>query len=183
MDNRVKMDQFLASVQNRAFQMARMALSNDDDALDVVQDTMIKLVQKYSEKSEQEWTPLFYRILQSRIYDVHRKNTVKRKFFGIFGVSKDHDDESEQLDPIQTAEDEQGRSPEQHLQDRYTTHAIVAAVEALPIRQQQTFTLRLWEGLSVAETAAALNISEGSVKTHLSRALSALRIELEDHWL
>ena len=180
MDKRKALDQFLCGVQKRAFQMARMATGNDDDALDIVQDAMMKLVQNYSEKSEEEWRPLFFRILQSRIYDFHRRHTVKNKIFGWFGFSKNSDDEGD--DPIQSVPDQREVTPEKKLQLSQATDKLTDAVSQLPVRQQQAFLMRMWEGMSTAETADAMDVTEGSVKTHYSRALTALRHQLEGHW-
>lgn len=175
------MDQFLAGVQKRAFQMARIAVGCDQDALDIVQDAMLGLVKNYSHKAEEEWHCLFYKILQSRIYDYHRRSQLKQRLFGWLGLTKDKA-LNEQEDPVQQAEDSQGVSPEKQLQYDQTTQQLVDAVAMLPIRQQQAFLLRLWEGMSVAETAKTMAVSEGSVKTHYSRALNALRSQLEGYW-
>ncbi len=110
---------------------------------------------------------------------MHRKNTVKKKLFGFFGKS---DEEPDTADPIQEAEDEGGKTPEERLQMNQATAVVIEAVRQLPVRQQQAFMLRMWEGMSVAQTAQAMSVSEGSVKTHLSRALAALKTQLEDHW-
>jgi RNA polymerase sigma-70 factor (ECF subfamily) len=180
MEKRKALDQFLLSVQRRAFHMARIATGSDDDALDIVQDSMMKLVQKYGENNEDEWKPLFFRILQSRIYDFHRRHTVKQKIFSWFGLSKNDDGEEE--DPIQTAPDLREVTPEKKLQLSQATDQLTQAVSQLPLRQQQAFLMRMWEGMSTAETARAMDVTEGSVKTHYSRALSALRNQLEGHW-
>ena len=121
MEKRKALDQFLLSVQKRAFHMAKIAIGNDDDALDVVQDTMIKLVQKYSDKNEDEWKPLFYRILQSRIYDFHRKHTVKKKIFSWFSLSKNDEGENEGEDPMQAVPDAREVTPEKRMQLSQTT--------------------------------------------------------------
>ena len=180
MEKRKALDQFLLSVQKRAFHMARIATGNDEDALDIVQDTMIKLVQKYAENNEDEWKPLFFRILQSRIYDFHRRHTVKKKIFSWFGLSKNDDGEDE--DPIQTAPDTRQVTPEKKLQLSQATEQLTQAVSLLPLRQQQAFLMRMWEGMNTAETASAMGVTEGSVKTHYSRALAALRHQLEGYW-
>ncbi|MCG8673162.1 MAG: RNA polymerase sigma factor [Pseudomonadales bacterium] len=182
MDNRKAMDQFLYSVQKRAFQMARIATGCEQDAMDIVQDAMMGLVKSYSDKPENEWHGLFFKILQSRIYDHYRRGSVKNKIFSWFRAEK-HDDEDEGgIDPVQLAADQHGVSPEMKLQLGQATEQVVEAVAALPIRQQQAFLLRLWEGMSVAETAESMGVSEGSVKTHYSRALASLKQRLEGYW-
>ena len=105
------MDKFLAGSQGRAFQMARMATGCQEEALDIVQDAMLKLVQKYSGKQVHEWAPLFYRIMQSRIYDWHRRNTVKHRIFGWFGAGGGGGDDEDDCDPLQSVPDPGGREP------------------------------------------------------------------------
>lgn len=181
MENRKALDQFLARVQNRAFQMARMATGSEQDALDLVQEAMMSLVKSYADRSEAEWPRLFYKVLQNRIYDHYRRSAVKQRIFGWLPWHKE-EDAADEVDPIQHAADEKAVTPERALQLGQATDNLVEAVSALPIRQQQTFLLRLWEGMSVAETAEAMGISEGSVKTHYSRALANLRGELKQVW-
>jgi RNA polymerase sigma-70 factor (ECF subfamily) len=171
--NTVEMNRFLADVEKRAFRMAQAAVRDLDDALDIVQDAMFTLVRKYSHKPADEWRPLFYRILQNRITDAHRRNVFKRRFF----------DEQETHDLIENAPDRATAAPDFRAQLDAATGELRTAVAELPRRQQQVFLLRAMEGLSVAETAHAMRCSEGSVKTHYSRALGKLRQKLEDHWL
>jgi len=156
--------------------MARMATRNPDDALDLVQDAMFKLVQNYRDRPEEEWPPLFYRILQSRIRDWARREGVRGRF-RLFLGGRDDD-----RDPIQQLGDPRGRAPDQLLEGRQQTEAIGTAVAALPLRQQQVFMLRAWEGLSVIDTAQAMGCSQGSVKTHYHRAVKALRDKLGAYW-
>lgn len=171
------LDRFLSSVEKRAFRIAQIATSNSDEAFDIVQDAMFKLVEKYSGKSEAEWQPLFHRILQSRIRDWYRRNSVRNRFRSWLSSSLEDDE-----DPIQLAEDTAGRSPEMELQTGRSIEALEAALQQLPLRQQQAFMLRAWEGLDVRETAAAMSCAEGSVKTHYSRAIHSLRDTLGEHW-
>lgn len=177
LDTLQKLDRFLAQVQGRAYRIAQIATKNPDDALDLVQDAMFKLVEKYSTREEQEWGPLFYRILQSRINDWHRRNTVRRR---VMGWLRPSDEGGE--DPLEQIEDESGRSPEQLLQIDGSMEKLRAALQALPMRQQQVFLLRVWEGLDVRETALAMACAEGSVKSHYSRAVHTLRQQLGEHW-
>ena len=175
-----QLNRFFSESEKRAFQMARYALGSNDDALDVVQEAMIGLVERYSQRPESEWRPLFYTILQSRIRDRQRRNNVRQRFNGLLSLFQ-HDNEHES-DPFQETPDRQSRDPEQSLANEDVSAAIERALQQLPYRQQQAFLLRVWEGCSVSETAAALGCSEGTVKTHLSRAMSALRDELGDHY-
>lgn len=158
--------------------MAQIATGNSEDALDIVQDTMFKLVEKYSSRQEQEWAPLFYRILQSRINDWHRRNAVRNRFRHWLGMKEGEDS----ADPIQELGDEQQRSPEQLLQGDRRIDKLDEALHQLPARQRQAFLLRIWEGFDVKQTAQAMKCSEGSVKTHYSRAVHALRERLGEHW-
>lgn len=171
-----KLDKFLAEIQSRAFRMARIATGNADDALDVVQDAMFKLVEKYSDRREEEWAPLFYRILHSRINDWHRRSKVRNRFRTWLSGEEDEED------PVQTAVDENGRSPESELLTSLSMEKLQTALENLPLRQQQAFLLRAWEGLDVRQTAVAMSCAEGSVKTHYSRAVHTLREQLGEHW-
>lgn len=162
--------------------MAQAAVRDVDEALDIVQDAMFTLARKYANKPAAEWRPLFYRILQNRITDSHRRNTVKRKLF--FASSRSRgDDQEEVIDLVENAPGPESSAPDVRAQLDGATEQLQAAVSELPRRQQQTFLLRALEGLSVADTARAMKCSEGSVKTHYSRALGRLRETLEDHWL
>jgi len=171
------LDKFLEGVQSRAFRIAQIATGNSEDALDLVQDAMFKLVEKYSQRSEQEWRPLFYRILNSRINDWYRRNSVRNRHRSWLNKS-DEDGE----DPIQTAPDPHGRSPDEEVVTNEGMDKLQIALEGLPARQQQAFLLRAWEGLNVRQTATAMECAEGSVKSHYSRAIHSLRAQLGEHW-
>jgi RNA polymerase sigma-70 factor (ECF subfamily) len=175
--NQQAMGQFLAGIEKRAYRIARMATGDGEEALDIVQDTMFKLVEKYQRKSQEEWPALFYSILQSRIRDWYRRNKVRRAVMGFLATSPESD-----VDPIQEVEDSYGRTPDYNLQMERTVGVLESAIQALPLRQQQAFLLRVWEGLDVRETALAMGCSDGSVKTHFSRAVHNLREKLGDHW-
>ena len=169
------MEQFLASVEKRAYRMAKFATGHSDEALDIVQDAMFKLVEKYSDRQESEWGPLFHTILQSRINDWHRRNTVRNKFGFFFGRNDDEED------PIQSAPDPVAFDPARKLKGEQAVDHLEIVIRSLPLRQQQAFLLRYWEQLSVAQTAKTMGCSQGSVKTHCSRALAALRDQLGDY--
>lgn len=177
LDNSALLDKFLKSVQNRAFRIAQIATRNQEDALDLVQEAMFKLVEKYSQRPEEEWTPLFYRILSSRINDWHRRNTLRNRHRSWLS-----NDEDSNEDPIQTAPDHFGKRPDKDSETDQSMDRLQQALERLPQRQQQAFLLRAWEGLDVKQTAAAMSCAEGSVKTHYSRAIHTLREELGEHW-
>jgi len=171
------LDQFLSSVEKRAFKIAQLGLRNDDDALDAVQDSMMKLVQSYASRAVDEWRPLFYRILANRIRDMQRRRTVRGRIMAWLPV-RDAEDEDE-YDPIAQAPSPEV-TPARRLELDEAIGALEAAIAALPPRQQQAFLLRNFEGLDVGETASAMGCSEGSVKTHYFRALESLRAQLGD---
>jgi RNA polymerase sigma-70 factor (ECF subfamily) len=177
LDNSAQLDSFLQPVQNRGFRIAQLATGNQEDALDLVQEAMFKLVEKYASRPEQEWTPLFYRILSSRINDFHRRNTVRNRHRSWLRKEEDCDE-----DPIQTAPDPFGKGPDDESEIDESMVKLQQALMNLPPRQQQAFLLRAWEGLDVKQTATAMACAEGSVKTHYSRAVHTLRIELGEHW-
>ena len=168
---------FLASVEQNAYRMALFALKQRDDALDAVQDAMLQLVQNYSGRSESEWPSLFQRILQNRIQDGHRRKRWSR----LFTPWRDEPDETGMPEANEVADKQQLPQAEQLHQDRAMAR-LQLALQNLPLRQQQAYLLRHWEGLDVKNTANAMNCSEGSVKTHLSRALAALKKQLLEDW-
>jgi RNA polymerase sigma-70 factor (ECF subfamily) len=172
------MELFLADIQSRAFRMAQLATGNRDDALDIVQDAMIKLVQKYSAHDKATWKPLFYSILESRILDWHRRQKVRNRFRTWLHL--DNEDEVAE-NPLEQQADDNHVIPDFQLQDTQFMQNLETALQELPIRQQQVFLLRLWEGLDISQTAIAMQCSESSVKTHYARALEKLRIALKDH--
>lgn len=175
------LDQFLASVERKAYRMAMMAVKSDADALDIVQDSMIKLARSYGHyqgtEEASQWRPLFYTILQNCIMDFHRSQSRWRKWFVaerfLPGNRSDKDEEGE-LEMAQYA-NQQEFSPEQYLHTEQLGQQALAAIEALPLQQQQCFMLRSWEGFSLQETADMMKISTGSVKTHHFRALQKLQ--------
>jgi len=137
---------------------------------------MLKLVQSYARRDEKEWGPLFHRILQSRIRDFYRRSLVRNRFRVWFGFNS----EDEEGDPLQNQADPSGSEPLQELESERFGDDLEQAISELPNRQQQAFLLRAWEGLSVKETANAMSCSEGSVKSHYSRAINSLKEKLED---
>ncbi len=173
------LDLFLSGVEKRAYRMAQLATNNPDEALDIVQDAMLKLVEKYAHKGQDELGPLFYCILQSRIKDWYRRNLVRNRLRSWLGSADAADDDE---DAMQLVADPSGRTPEEIVMVNNSMAALDVALRALPLRQQQVFLLRAWEGLDVRQTAAAMKCAEGSVKTHYSRALKALRAKLGEHW-
>jgi len=177
--SRLAMDGFLASVQRRAFAMARAASGNADDAMDVVQDSMLQLVKSYADRDVEEWRKLFYRILNNKINDLFRRRKLQQRFGGLLpGLASqntyEQDAPADPFDKIPAAEGD----PAIHLQRERTIVSLHVQISRLPRRQREAFMLRCWEGFSTLETAQTMGCSEGSVKTHYSRALSALRVNL-----
>jgi len=168
----------LASVEKRAFKIAYFATKNQDDALDIVQDAMMKLAQSYAHKTADDWPPLFHRILQSKIFDYYRRQKLKNQWFRLFpGMGEKHSEEND----MDNAEDVRHSKPDEKFEQHQAMAKLEQAIQNLPHRQQQAFLMRAWEGLDVAETAEAMSCSQGSVKTHYSRAIHRLRDVLQEY--
>jgi len=174
------MDSFLASVERRGLRMAELAIGNREDALDVVQDAMLMLCRRYAGRDESEWRPLFYRILQNRIRDFHRRRVVSNRF-RTWLRPWSGDPETDPVDAMQVVADPRNDGPESQAGRDAAMVQLETALRRLPGRQQQVFLLRIWEGLDVNQTARAMGCSAGSVKTHLARALQTLRTRLEGY--
>lgn len=174
-----ELNRFLAGVEKRALRIAEISVRDREEALDLVQEAMIKLVRNYADRPDAEWTPLFYRILQNGVRDWYRRQAVRNRVMVWFGRSKN---DPEDYDPVASAPDLTGRTPDENLQSTEAMESLEMAVAALPRRQREAFMLRTFEGLSVAGTAVAMGCSEGSVKTHYSRAIHSLRDTLGEHW-
>ncbi len=177
--SRLALDDFLASVQRRAFAMARAALGNADDAMDVVQESMLQLLKSYADRDSDQWRKLFYRILNNKINDQFRRRKLLRRFGAILPSQLSASDLEaasavESYDNVATGQGD----PEQYLQRERTITTLHIQISRLPRRQREAFMLRCWEGFSTRETAQTMACSEGSVKTHYSRALKSLRSQL-----
>ena len=172
-DQRQELAKFYRQIEQRAFRMANIETRNASDALDLVQDAMESLMKRYSHHSIEEWKPLFYRILQNRIKDWHRWSGLRAKLHLKKSSGDGHDEPeyqvaSSELSPIDQADQDLTMDKLQH------------ALNQLSFRQRQTVLLRVWEGFNVEETASIMKCSQGSVKTHLSRALTSLKTLLEE---
>ena len=174
-----QLNKFLADVERRALRIAEIGVRDRDEALDLVQEAMIKLARNYSDRPSDEWPPLFYRILQNGIRDWHRRQKVRNRVMVWFGRSTQGEDD---YDVVQQAPDPVGRTPDEELANSEAMQGLELAVHNLPGRQREAFMLRTFEGLDVAGTAVAMGCSEGSVKTHYSRAVHSLREKLGEHW-
>ena len=163
---------FLEGIGPRAFRFAELGLRHREDALDAVQEAMVRML-AYRERPPQEWPPLFWRILRTRVVDAQRRRTFRLRWLAPAPAAANGNDET--VDWVDA-----GPDPERHHDGREAYARLAEALAALPRRQREAFTLRVLEELDVADTARAMGCSEGSVKTHLSRAREALQRQLED---
>ncbi len=174
----VDMDDFLSSIERQAFRMAMFACHHQDDALDLVQEAMCSFVGKYVNKPHEEWKILFYRVLQNKIRDYYRRERVRNRWRSWFSSDPDDDE----TDPMEQYADEKAVNPESSLKKKQAFIKLGAALANLSLKQRQVFLLRAWEEMSVQETARIMACSEGTVKTHFSRANEQLRRILGDDW-
>lgn len=168
------LDAFLAAIGPRAFRFAEAGLRHREDALDAVQDAMIRML-GYRDRPAEEWTPLFWSILRSRIVDIQRRGLFRMRWLAPAKTRNDEDG----VDWIDLAADDQP-GPSQAHDQREAYDRLAQALRALPARQREAFTLRVLEDCDVATTARIMGCGEGSVKTHLSRAREALQKQLEE---
>jgi len=169
---------FLADVERRAYKQAMFAVRDEQAALDIVQDAMLKLTEKYSEKPAAELPMLFQRILQNTIHDHFRRQKVRLTWTTVLSALGKGDEKDDDFDPLETlpakSDSNATEDPAAQLEQVQVVGMIEDAIARLPARQREAFLLRYWEELDVAETAVAMGCSEGSVKTHCSRAVAAL---------
>ncbi|MES2351166.1 MAG: RNA polymerase sigma factor [Pseudomonadota bacterium] len=178
-----ELSDFLENVERRAFKQAVYAVRKDESALDIVQDAMIKLAEKYGDKPAAELPLLFQRILQNTILDYFRREKVRNTWVTLFGGMGKREGADEDFDILESYEAEEGsaaaESSADHVERMQTLEIIDAEVQKLPARQREAFLMRYWQDMDVAETAEAMGCSEGSVKTHCSRATHALAESLK----
>jgi RNA polymerase sigma-70 factor, ECF subfamily len=167
-------DRFFRANQRRAFAMIRLSVSTDADALDIIQQSMERLYVNYKLKSENELKPLFYRILNNALMDFHRKRKAASKLF--FWRNYEIEDSSAS-DEIHAADIS---SPEDIISAQQSANKVIKAIRQLSIKQKQCYMLRVWESMSVKETASVMQCSEGTVKTHFHRACQLLQQSLKD---
>jgi len=176
--SRNELSAFLAEVERRAYKQARYAVRDEQAALDVVQDSMLKLAEKYGAKPLAELPMLFQRILQNTIRDYYRRHKVRTTWTVQLSSMLAGKDGGEEADPLETLAPVDGSNqalgPSDHLEKSQLIVLIEDELKKLPPRQREAFLLRYWEELDVAETAQAMGCSEGSVKTHCSRAAHTL---------
>jgi len=173
-----EISKFLAETERRAFKQAMFATRDEEAALDIVQDAMMKLAEKYADKPAAELPMLFSRILQNTIHDHFRRQKVRNTWTTLLSALGKGDEKDDDFDPLETlavkSDSNAAEDPARQFEQAQVVGMIEAAVARLPARQREAFLLRYWEELDVAEAAAAMGCSEGSVKTHCSRAVHAL---------
>lgn len=181
LNSRIDLSDFLASIERRAFKQAMFAVKNREVALDVVQDAMMKLSEKYSARPANEWPMLFQRILQNTIRDSFRRSNIRSLWVSLFSsFLSENDEDADPLDIISsTSEHKELSSPQQQIEQTQLLGIIEAEIEKLPARQREAFLMRYWEDMDISETALAMGCSEGSVKTHCSRATHTLAAALK----
>jgi RNA polymerase sigma-70 factor (ECF subfamily) len=179
--SRNELSEFLASVERRAYKQALFAVRDAENALDIVQDSMLKLAEKYGAKPVTELPMLFQRILQNTIRDFYRRQKVRSLWVTLFSALSPgrEDEDSDPLETLESADASKVKDgPADQLEQSQVLEVIEKELQKLPLRQRQAFLLRYWEELDVAESAATMGCSQGSVKTHCSRAAHALAAAL-----
>lgn len=174
-----ELSDFLVAIERRAFKQTAYAVRDDHAALDIVQDAMMKLAGKYGAQPAAEFPMLFQRILQNTMRDYWRRQKVRNLWTTLlssFGANADDGEDRDPLDTIDVGDD--ADEPSAQIARSQTIRLIEHALEKLPARQREAFVLRYWEEMDVAETAKIMGCSDGSVKTHCSRAVHALAAEL-----
>jgi RNA polymerase sigma-70 factor (ECF subfamily) len=180
--SRSELSAFLAGVERRAFKQAVYAVRDEEAALDIVQDAMLRLSERYGDRVPEELPPLFQRILQNAIRDWFRRQKVRSLWTTLLSSlapGRGDEDDQDPLETLQEAGDSNREdTPPERLERRQVIEIIEQELARLPPRQREAFLMRYWEELDVAETAKAMGCSEGSVKTHCSRATHALAAAL-----
>lgn len=171
-----ELSDFLADVERRAYKLALFSVRDPSSALDVVQDAMLKLSEKYGAKPASEFPMLFHRILQNTIKDHFRRQKVRSRWTTLFSslIPANAEDNFDPLEMLDRDDASSPRTPPETLQESQLVEIIEKEMQQLPPRQREAFLLRYWEELDVAETAVVMGCSEGSVKTHCSRAAHTL---------
>lgn len=177
--SRIELSDFFAGIERRAYKQAMFAVHDSDTALDVVQDAMLKLAEKYGDKPAGELPLLFHRILQNTIRDFYRRQKVRSLWTTLLSsFSREEDGEDDPLETLQADGGSTIATPHARVEQMQLLAIIEKEVGNLPPRQREAFIMRYWEDMNIAETAAAMGCSEGSVKTHCSRATNALATAL-----
>lgn len=182
MATRQELSEFLVNVERRAYKQALFSVRSEDCALDLVQDAMLKLAEKYGDRSPDELPMLFQRILQNGVLDFFRRQKVRNTWVSLFSAFSG-DDPGQETDFLETLQAESGSTTSETAADQVSREQIMRIIEEelarLPARQRDAFLMRYWEEMDIAETAAVMGCSDGSVKTHCSRATNALSLALK----
>lgn len=176
LDSTAELEAFLAGVERSALRIARHYTGDEDEALDLVQDAMLRLARRYAGAAPEDWRALFFGILRNRLHDWHRRTRVRRRLLAWLPGG-----EPEEA-PLESLPGPGEQQPERELESAATLAALEAALRQLPDRQREVFLLRSVDGMDIAETARAMGVSAGSVKTHYHRAVQRLRDLLGEHW-
>jgi len=178
-----ELSNFLEGVERRAFKHAVYAVRNEESALDIVQEAMIKLSEKYGDKPAAELPMLFQRILQTTTLDYFRREKVRNTWVSLFSSMTPNNQDDDNFDLLESYAAEEGTEAAESTADKIEREQVLNIIDdeikKLPARQREAFLMRYWEDMDVAETAAAMGCSEGSVKTHCSRATHALAASLK----
>ncbi|MDP2365542.1 MAG: RNA polymerase sigma factor [Ignavibacteria bacterium] len=183
---REELSDFLIKTERRAYKQALFSVRDEDTALDIIQDSMTKLTVKYAAKPVEELPLLYQRILQNTIRDYYRRQKTRSLWTTLFSAftSNAPNKDQEDFDILETLQIKQesnfGKVPDAELERKQLIDLIEEAMKILPMRQREAFILRYWEEMSVAEAAMIMNCSEGSVKTHCSRAVHTLATILRE---
>jgi RNA polymerase sigma-70 factor (ECF subfamily) len=181
--SRSELSTFLEGVERRAFKQAVFAVRDEDAALDIVQDAMLRLAEKYGHRPAEELPLLFHRIVQNAIRDWYRRQKVRSLWTTLLSSLGAGRGDEDDYDPLETLEAADGSNVEESPAAQFERSQVLEIIEQeiakLPSRQREAFIMRYWEERDVAETARAMGCSEGSVKTHCSRATHALATALK----
>ncbi len=181
--SRSELSAFLEGVERRAFKQAVFAVRDEEAALDIVQDAMLRLAEKYGHRPAAELPLLFHRIVQNAIRDWFRRQKVRSLWTTLLSSLTAGRGEDEEHDPLETLRASGGANAEESPATLFERSQVLEIIEEeiarLPSRQRQAFIMRYWEELDVAETAKVMGCSEGSVKTHCSRAAHTLAAALK----
>jgi RNA polymerase sigma-70 factor (ECF subfamily) len=178
-----ELSNFLEGVERRAFKHALYMVRNEESSLDIVQEAMIKISEKYGDKPAAELPMLFQRILQNTILDYFRREKVRNTWVSLFSNITPNNQEDDNFDLLESYTAEEGSEAAESVADKLEREQILNIIDEeikkLPTRQREAFLMRYWEDMDVAETAATMGCSEGSVKTHCSRATHTLAASLK----
>jgi RNA polymerase sigma-70 factor (ECF subfamily) len=181
--SRGELEAFLKSIERRAFKQAVFAVRDDEAALDIVQDAMLRLAEKYGHRPAAELPLLFHRIVQNAVRDWFRRQKVRSLWTTLLSSlspGRGEEDDSDPLETLESAdESKMPPTPAALFEQAQVLEIIEQELARLPARQREAFIMRYWEELDVAETARVMGCSEGSVKTHCSRAAHTLAAALK----